>query len=215
MLPVLMAAAAQPARTPVDQPTPPTESLLQRIASGDSVAVRECIDRWGPILRGMARRLLGSGPDSDDALQEAFIAVWRAAPVYNPQLGAESTFIVTIARRRLLDVLRSRKRSRATQELSFEPPDREENVPQADQSEELGKARRALQQLRTEERQVLELCLIDGLSQSQAAAKTGMALGTVKTHARRGMMRLRRLLGIPVSNGDNPPTSDLRKEVTP
>lgn len=167
-------------------------TLLARVASGDRGAVRDCIERFGPTIRGMARRMLGSGPDADDAVQEAFISVWRAAGKFDPDVASESTYILTIARRRLIDSIRARRRSprlEAYEEGSTMAPEVRENV-----DDDAAKARIALAQLREDERRVIELTILSGLSQTEVAQSTGMPLGTVKTHARRGLIHLRALL---------------------
>ena len=128
-------------------------------------------------------------------MQEVFIDVWRSADRFDDTRGSEATFIATIARRRLID--RHRKRARQVDTAVIV----EENLPaeangtdRLEVAEDVAQARRALAQLRTEERRVLELSIYQGLSQSKIAEATQMPLGTVKTHSRRGLIRLREML---------------------
>ena len=171
------------------------ESILKRVADGDSRAVDECLQQYGGLVWSLARRYSTDHAESEDAVQEVFIDVWRSADRFDESAGSEATFISMIARRRLID--RHRKRSRQIDTTALV----EETIPAGDVAEDqleiaddVAQARTALEQLRTEERRVLELSIYQGLSQSKIAEATQMPLGTVKTHARRGLIRLRELL---------------------
>src|SRR6202000_2241380 len=83
-----------------------TPSMLQRIASGDSAAVRECIDQYGPLVWSIARRLSRTPSDAEDATQEVFLDIWRSAGRFDASQGSDKVFIAMIARRRLIDRLR-------------------------------------------------------------------------------------------------------------
>lgn len=171
--------------------------MLQRIASGDSAAVRECIDKFGPLIWSIARRLSRTPSDAEDATQEIFLDIWRSAARFDASQGSDKVFITTIARRRLIDRLRK---------TSAEPPmdpvealDTVEWSGSASASEiciEAEQATRALQELRPEQRQVLELGLLHGLSQSEIALRLQMPLGTVKSFMRRGLIKVREVMNI-------------------
>jgi RNA polymerase sigma factor (sigma-70 family) len=169
--------------------------VLQRIAAGDPVAVDECIDRYGALVWSLARRHLRQHADAEDAVQEIFIEIWRNAPRFDPGIASEATFITMISRRRLIDRQRKQSRAVATQSIVEEPAacsrTHEDGV---DLKEDAARARLFMGRLRGEERRVLELALLEGLTQSQIAEAASMPLGTVKTHARRGLMRLREML---------------------
>jgi RNA polymerase sigma-70 factor, ECF subfamily len=170
-------------------------TLLQRIAAGDSSAVDGCLEKYRGLVWSMVRRLAGNHADAEDAVQEVFIELWRHAARYDAALAAESTFVATIARRRLIDWHRRRARRPEVVSLVAEPAVAARS--EADAMETLEEGRRArgmLEQLRPEQRQVLELSIDQGLSQQEISEATRLPLGTVKTHARRGLMRLRQLL---------------------
>jgi RNA polymerase sigma factor (sigma-70 family) len=171
------------------------QTVLQRIAAGDPVAVDECIDRYGALVWSLARRHLRQHADAEDAVQEIFIEIWRNAPRFDPGIASEATFITMISRRRLIDRQRKQSRAVATQSMVEEPAacsrTHEDGV---DLKEDAARARLFMGSLRGEERRVLELALLEGLTQSQIAEAASMPLGTVKTHARRGLMRLREML---------------------
>jgi len=172
-----------------------SQTILQRVAAGEAAAVDECLSQYGGLVWSLARQFNAVHADAEDAVQEVFIDVWRNAARYDAEIASESTFITMIARRRLIDRYRKRKRTIDTttaDEQQVAPAEREPD--HVETREEADRARKAIEQLRPEERQVLQLSLDRGMSQSQIAEATSLPLGTVKTHARRGMMRLRRML---------------------
>lgn len=178
-------------------------TLLKRIAGGDSAAVGECIDQYGGLVWSLARRLSRTPADAEDATQEIFLALWRNAGRFDESKGSEKLFIAMLARRRLIDRLRK---------MSAEPPmdsspEILESVAFSDPgtgpeaSIEAEQAKQALQGLRVEQRQVLELGLLHGLSQSEIASRLNMPLGTVKSTMRRGIMRVREVMNIKAAHG--------------
>src|ERR1700689_3362888 len=98
-------------------------SVLQRIARGDSAAVRECIDQYGPLVWSIARRLSRTPADAEDATQDIFLDIWRSAGRYDAAQGSDKVFIAMIARRRLIDRLR-----KATAEPPMDPKEALESV---------------------------------------------------------------------------------------
>ena len=175
---------------------------LERIAAGDPAAVDECLRQYGAMVWSLARRHLRQHADAEDAVQDVFIEVWRNAGRFNAAIASEATFITTIARRRLIDRHRKQARRIATQTIVEEPLEpRTSRLRDYEQREDAQQAMVFMGKLRAEERRVLELGLLDGLSQSQIAEAAGMPLGTVKTHTRRGLKRLRAMLA-PAATSD-------------
>jgi RNA polymerase sigma-70 factor (ECF subfamily) len=167
------------------------DSLLARVGAGDASAVRECLQRFGGLVWSLARRFSSSQSDAEDAVQEIFVDLWRSAKRYDPRAASEATFVAMIARRRLIDRMRSRQRRKEEPlgegaEASAEPP--------GELAAEAALAAKAIAQLRPEQREVLLLATLHGLSHEEIAQKTGLPLGTVKTHARRGLLRVREVL---------------------
>lgn len=171
-------------------------SILERVAAGDAKAVDECLTRYGGLVWSLARRRSADVSDAEDAVQEIFIDLWRSAPRFDAAIASEATFITTIARRRLID--RQRRLGRRIETTSLVSGDQSDMgttaTPNLEIAEEAATARQCLAELRPEERRVLELAIFDDLPQSQIAETTGLPLGTVKTHARRGLMKLRDLM---------------------
>jgi len=173
----------------------PERTLLQRIAAGDETAVQETIDRYSGLVWSLARRLSPTRADAEDAVQEIFVSLWKSADRFDPSTAQESTFVSMIARRRLIDRLRkSGRRPTVSEPLT---PHADPAAP-ADTPPQEGDARavaHAFTELSEEQQRVLRLSIQHGQSHSQIAESTGMPIGTVKTHARRGMIKLRDLLG--------------------
>jgi RNA polymerase sigma-70 factor (ECF subfamily) len=132
-----------------------------------------------------------------------FIALWRSAARFDPSKGSETTFVGTIARRRVVDRLRRRMSRPETEQIPDEVL--EADMPPVSRSleinEEAGRARRALETLPEQRRKVLEMAVLEGETHVSIAQSTGIPLGTVKTHVRRGLIRLREMLGEP--SGDD------------
>jgi RNA polymerase sigma-70 factor (ECF subfamily) len=177
----------------------PETSILKSVAEGEPGAVQACIDRYGGLVWSLSRRLAGNTADAEDAVQDIFLDVWRSAGRFDPALASESTFIAMIARRRLID-----RRRRAGRRLDGEGASpvledaaaaRPDGTAEAlDLSEDARAANNALEQLRPEQQRVIRLSIYHGLSHEKIAEATGLPLGTVKTHVRRGLMRVREIL---------------------
>ncbi len=173
------------------------EAILKRIASGDQNAVQECLKTYGGLVWSLARRMLRNSDDAEDAVQEIFVDVWKNAGRFDPGQSSETTFIAMIARRRLIDRIRFTQRrisADSLEDVLAEPADRADKQMQT--MVEASEAFKALKLLRPEQRQVLQLSIIQGLSHQEIADATGMPLGTVKTHARRGLLQAREVLGL-------------------
>jgi len=172
---------------------PTTSALLPRAARGDDAAMRECLARFGPIVWGLASRLSPTRADAEDAVQEIFFDLWAHGDRYDATRASEEAFVAVVSRRRLIDRRRrtSRRPELAPIEAAAEaasPGDSAELVAEA------ALAARAMTGLRQEQREVLRLSVAQGLTQEEIAAQTGMPLGTVKAHARRGLQRIRSIL---------------------
>jgi RNA polymerase sigma factor (sigma-70 family) len=176
------------------QPEPHREvTLLERVGRGDKSAVPLLLDKYGPLVWSIARRQVGAEA-AEDVVQEVFIQIWKNADRYDPERASEATYITTIARRRLIDQRRKLGRQPSHEELQEDagiPDDRLERV---DLGDDARVAALAMAQLKPEQQKVLKLSIVDGLSHTQIAELTHLPLGTVKSHARRGLERVRALL---------------------
>ena len=180
-----------------------TQAILQRIANGDKNAVQDCLNVYGGLIWSLARRMSPNTDDAEDAVQEIFIDIWKNAARFDSAQSSETTFVAMIARRRLIDRLRySNRRISADflEDVVTEPANSSDVDLQI--SIEAKEAAQALETLRPEQRQVLQLSIIQGLSHQEISQAMGMPLGTVKTHARRGLMQVREFLGLGNSQND-------------
>lgn len=172
------------------------ESALRRIAGGDATAVQECLDRHGGLVWALARRFCADRADAEDAVQEIFIDLWASAGRFDPDRASEATFVAMIARRRLIDGRRKAARRPPAGPLPDGLVGREvDAATRAERGDDVDRAALALAGLGDEQRRVLAMAIYEGRTQEQIARATGLPLGTVKTHARRGLMKLRQSLG--------------------
>jgi RNA polymerase sigma-70 factor, ECF subfamily len=172
----------------------PDEALPALIARGDDHALAELYDRYGGVAYRLAFRILRDPVLAQDAVQEAFLGVWRTAASFDPARGKAATWLLTLVHRRAVDVVRREDRRRADP-LDPQPVAATEAV---DETAELREQRRAVQaalaQLPPEQREALELAYYGGLSQSELAERLGVPLGTVKSRMYVALGRLRELL---------------------
>jgi RNA polymerase sigma-70 factor (ECF subfamily) len=174
-------------------------SLLARASHGEDAAVRECLSRFGPIVWGLARRMSPTRADAEDAVQEIFLDLWEHGGRYDALRGSEEAFVAVVARRRLIDRRRRVQRRPVTDSFDAAPGGREvlqegSHDGGIETSAEAAMAARAMNGLRPEQREVLRLSVAEGLTHEEIAEHTGMPVGTVKAHARRGLIRIRKLL---------------------
>ena len=171
--------------------------LLAAIAQKDETALAELYDRYRVILFGLLIRILTSREEAEDVLQEVFLQVWRRAGDFDEKRGRPFTWLVTLARSRGIDRLRSlAAKERVALAGAKEPSEQvSDAVADALASEQRTLVTNALAQLPEEQKSPLILAYFDGLTQSEIAAKLGAPLGTVKTRMRTGLMKLREFLG--------------------
>lgn len=174
-----------------------TQAILHSIASGDRTAVQDCINKYGGLVWSIARKMLRNPDDAEDAVQEIFVDIWKNAARFDESQSSETTFIAMIARRRVIDKIRHSTRRISPDSLDdvlLEPFTRSDQEMQI--SVEAKEAAEAMRTLRPEQQQVLRLSIIQGMSHQEISDATGMPIGTVKTHARRGLMQVREVLGL-------------------
>lgn len=154
-------------------------------------------DRYRTILFSVIARIIISREEAEDVLQEVFLQVWNKAQDYDESRGRVFTWLVTLARSRAIDRLRSLgARERAVDEATREADDVVSDAEiDAIQAEKRKKVGHALAQLSEEQKQALMMAYFEGCSQSEIAERLNTPLGTIKTRMRSGMIRLRELFG--------------------
>jgi RNA polymerase sigma factor (sigma-70 family) len=171
------------------------EALVALCARSEQTALAELYDRYGRPAYGLALRVLRDESLAEDAVQDAFMAVWKTASRFVPEKGKASTWILTLVHRRAVDVVRREQRRRAD---SLEGV-AEQGGGAADEEAWLRLQRErvqsALRQLPDQQREALELAYYGGFTQSELAERLGQPLGTIKSRMFIGLTRLRELLG--------------------
>jgi RNA polymerase sigma-70 factor (ECF subfamily) len=171
------------------------EALLSLVASSDEDALAALYDRFGRIAYGLALRILRDPALAQDAVQEAFLGVWRNADRFLAERAKASTWVLTLVHRRAVDLVR-REDVRRGEPLERAPEPADPRT--AEDEASLGFQRRlvqdALSQLSPEQREALELGYYGGLTQSELAERLGQPLGTIKSRMFTGLSRLRDLL---------------------
>jgi RNA polymerase sigma-70 factor (ECF subfamily) len=173
--------------------------LLARVASGDMAALRVLYEEHVGRAMAIAMRVLRNQPEAEDVVQEAFLEVWRRAEQFDDRRGGVAAWVVTIARSRAIDRLRSTgTTSRAVEAASGALIPTPEVLPceQVDRRRDELRVAAALDQLPAEQREAIALAYFEGLSQSEIAAKTGNPLGTVKMRVKLAMAKLAKLLSV-------------------
>lgn len=173
-------------------------AYLPAVARGDVSAFEALYDRYSSTIYALLLRILSNADDAQEVLQETFVKAWTSAKMFDSVRGSEAAWLISIARSRGIDRLRSRKiryerEDEAGREVSVRTSyvEHRTGVDKAIQSEERTAVRGALAELPDPQRVALELAYFEGLSQSEIAARLNEPLGTIKTRMQLGMKKLR------------------------
>ena len=177
------------------------EELVGRLAAGpDEAALSELYDRYQAAMYGLAMRITNDAGLAQDAVQEAFVGVWRNSARYAAGRASVRTWILSITHHRAIDIIRRR---RATSPL----PEFEEAVnealtapdvwPEVARASDAREVRKAMDSLPDAQRTAIELAYFSGLTQTEIAQREAVPLGTVKSRVRLGLVALRRTLEEP------------------
>lgn len=175
--------------------------LLARVAKRERPAFEQLYDRYSNILYATAMKFLKEDADAQDVVQDVFIQIWDKAKLYDPAKGKPLTWALTLTRNRSIDRIRAiQRRTRLRDDFEKETVvDESEGVREAlsgvDASEKSQILRDAVGRLSPEQRNVIELAFFSGFTQSEIADRLGEPLGTIKARARRGLMKLKEILG--------------------
>ena len=183
------------------------EALVALAARSEQSALAELYDRYGRTAYGLALRVLRDQALAEDAVQEAFLTIWRTASRFMPERGKASTWILTLVHRRAVDAVRREQRRRAdTLEQAAESAvgGAEEDAFLHLQRE---RVQSALRRLPDAQREALELAYYGGFSQSELAERLGQPLGTIKSRMFGGLSRMRELLAEPGTETSWTPTT--------
>jgi RNA polymerase sigma factor (sigma-70 family) len=178
------------------------EAVVALVARSSDSALAELYDRYGRTAYALALRVVRDKALAEDAVQDAFLGVWRSAERFRPERSKASTWIFTLVHRRAVDLVRREERRRA-EPLDAVP---HSSGPATDDEAWLGleraRVREALSRLPDQQREALELAYFGGYTQSELAERLGEPLGTIKSRMFNGLARLRDLLNDVVPEGD-------------
>lgn len=159
------------------------------VASGSAEqAFEDAYQRWSPLVHSVARRSLGSSDEADDLTQRVFISAWRSRTSYDPSAGSLPGWLMTITRRRIAD--RWAERVRDTSTPSADPPERAASAGTEGIIDQMVIAEE-LQRLGYPPGEILRLAMYEELTHTEIAERLDLPLGTVKSHIRRSLQRLR------------------------
>lgn len=196
------AGSDHPDRSPQGGPVSRTgrgglELILAEVAKGDHAAFRDVYDQAAPAVLGIVRRVLRDPAQSEEVMQEVLLEIWRTAARFDPATGSAVAWIMTVAHRRAVDRVRSEQRAAerelraATASIAYD-----EVSDAAMTSMEHQRVRRCLDGLTDLQRESVTLAYYGGYSYREVAQLLGVAVGTVKTRMRDGLIRLRDCLGV-------------------
>lgn len=175
------------------------EAIFNAFQQGNIQALEVIYHRYGMLVYRLVYRMLNNAQEAEDLTQEIFLSL-QERPKYNPQRGSFYTYLMILARSRTIDRLRSqRSRGQLLQNIGKmkDSIDKSHQVNPTEvvaMNERAKQVRDALKDLSSHQRQVLELSYYQGLSQSEIAEYLNLPLGTVKTHSRRGLLKLKKNL---------------------
>lgn len=176
--------------------------LLKQIGLGNRASFEALYDRFSGVLFSTAYRVLNNQEAAEDVLQDVFIQIWEKAPLYDSTRGKPLTWAVTLARNKAIDRFRSiQRRNRLRDEVQAESEalgnfsDEKSSFDTVASGEANQLVREALQKLSPDQRQAIEMAFFSSMTQMEIAERLKEPLGTIKARIRRGMMKLRDLVG--------------------
>jgi RNA polymerase sigma-70 factor (ECF subfamily) len=171
-------------------------ALQQRFADGDEQALAEAYQRYAKLVWTVARRTLGDSDEADDVTQQVFVSAWRSHSTYRPAAGTLSGWLLAITRRRVADRYESRARQMRVVEQVARTTDLDPVHSPIDAATDRVLIADEIAALDQPQRRIIELAFFEDLTHQQIASATGLPLGTVKSHIRRSLSRLRQRLEV-------------------
>lgn len=173
------------------------EVCLAAVARGDNAAFRAVYDQAAPAVLGIVRRVLRDPAQSEEVMQEVLLEVWRTAARFDPSAGSATAWIMTVAHRRAVDRVRSEQRAAERELRAATASIAYDDVTEAVETTlDQERVRRCLDGLTDLQRESVTLAYYGGYSYREVAQLLGVAVGTVKTRMRDGLIRLRDCLGV-------------------
>lgn len=191
---------SDPVPVPQGSAEPDDAEVGRRFAAGDEQALALAYERWAGQLHGMAVRAFGPGPDAEDVTQQTFISAWTGRARYNPGQGPLPAWLVGVCRHKIADTWARRDRQRREAEAAVSEaqatPSGGTTPPVDSVVTDRMLVLEELERLGQPQRGIIELAFFADLTHAQIAERTGIPLGTVKSHIRRTLERLRTRLEV-------------------
>ncbi len=173
------------------------QELIDLVAGGEKDALEAIYERYSGAIYSLARYMLRSEPLAEEATQEVFLNIWLRADSYNSSRGQPKTWIMSVAHHKIIDLIRSRRRSTTMSDpkeyetLDLLPSQQIGTYEEVQRNLEAERVRDAMGKLPLPQQEVITLAYFGGLSQSEIADRLGQPLGTIKTRARLALQKLR------------------------
>ncbi len=165
--------------------------LARRFAAGDERALAEIYGQWSSLVYSLAVRSLGDATDAEDVTQKVFVAAWQGRERFDPARASFSAWLVGITRHAIADTHQARSRERSiTEQVAAITGDETAPAPETDLADRLLIADE-MARLEPLPRAVVRLAFFDDLTHLQIAERLGIPVGTVKSHIRRSLSKLR------------------------
>ena len=188
--------AELPGERPAAAPGGELAALLAMVARGDDAAFASVYDRFATVVYGLVRRIVRDPAQSEEVMQEVLLEVWRTASRFDPGQGSARSWLVTLAHRRAVDRVRSAQASAAREvRAAVAATDYDVVVEEVETRLDAQRVRRCLESLTELQRESVTLAYYGGYTYREVAALLGVAVGTVKTRMRDGLIRLRDCMG--------------------
>ena len=174
--------------------------LIQRVGAGDRGCFEEFYNRHSALIYSTAYKVLNNADDAEDVLQDVMFMVWEKSPMYEVSRGKPLNWAITMTRNKAIDRLRSvQRRLRLKEDAGREMQPLATSGSRPESALDLGEksqiVRSAVMKLNREQREVIEMAYFGGLTQLEISERLQTPLGTVKARIRRGMQRLRKIVG--------------------
>ena len=170
--------------------------LLAKVARGDEAAFAGVYDHFALVVYGLVRRVVRDPAQSEEVTQEVLLEVWRTASRFDPSQGSAHSWLMTLAHRRAVDRVRSAQATaRREARAAVAAADYDVVVEEVETRLDAQRVRRCLDSLTELQRESVTLAYYGGYTYREVAALLGVAVGTVKTRMRDGLIRLRDCLG--------------------
>jgi RNA polymerase sigma factor (sigma-70 family) len=181
-----------------DGQVPPDSEVAALFCAGDERALAWAYQRWAGLVHGLATRALGSSQDAEDVTQQVFIAAWTGRPGFRPEAGSLPAWLIGITRHRIADAFARRRREQqvaaaAGAALAADDPI---GIPSDSRVDDRVVLMDELARIAEPQRGIMELAFFHDLTHEQIAQRMGLPLGTVKSHIRRTLSRLRARLEV-------------------